>query len=193
MHRALEEGGARPVAPRACGAGREIAGEVGQRALARRPVGLGGQFHRGAGAGRDHLPGIALIVDLGRPGAGRARAGGAVVLAGKRDAEALFRRLGLHRRGHQRERGDQSGAQGDIRVSCCHVILLSLDEDAPAPSLNNSRTVPWPLQLHGKVIRAGRTLKNMRGRFARRSGRSSQGRRGGFGSGRLPLPGHGPA
>src|SRR3990167_7562676 len=49
-----------------------------------------GRLDRGAGALGDQLPGVALVVDRRGAGAGGAGTGGAVVLAGQRDAIALF-------------------------------------------------------------------------------------------------------
>ena len=76
--------------PASCfGLRRDVACQRLGRALA-----AAGQLHRGAGAAVDELPGIALVVDGRGALAGRARAGGAVVLALERDAEALL--LALH-------------------------------------------------------------------------------------------------
>jgi len=56
------------------------------------------------------LPGIALIVDLGGRGAGRAGAGRAIVLALQRDAVALLFRAGFRlRHGGGGERGAERG------------------------------------------------------------------------------------
>ena len=55
-----------------------------------RPHAAARQFHRRAGAFLDVFPGIALVIDFRGALAGGARAGGAVVLAGHRDAVALY-------------------------------------------------------------------------------------------------------
>src|SRR5262245_32870014 len=80
-----------------------------------------------AGAFGDELPGVALEVDLGGAGAGRARAGGTIVLALQRDAEA-FLHLGLLLRSarageaERRRHGARDAEAGDFR-GLCHVSL----------------------------------------------------------------------
>ena len=59
----------------------------------------------------DVFPGIALIIDLGRAGAGGAGAGGAIVLAGERDAVAAFLVRLLRGWRSLRECGDQGEAR----------------------------------------------------------------------------------
>jgi hypothetical protein len=100
-------------APRARSAGghaasrlRQVAFQRGQRALAHHPIVSSGKFHRFASASRNQFPGIALVVDLGGPGAGGAFTRGAVVLTGQRNTKALLVFLRMDRTG-----GGQSGGK----------------------------------------------------------------------------------
>src|SRR4051812_19824076 len=87
---------------------------------AERAVALG-RPDRGAGAFGDILERAAVEVLARRARAGRAGAGGAIVLAGERDAEALLlARLRLHRRGDKGGRSQRGSCTGNGDVSDLH-------------------------------------------------------------------------
>jgi hypothetical protein len=108
-----------------------IVGIIGPRQHHLGAVGQNG--HRGfAGAFLGQGPGVALVIDLGGPGAGRARASGAVVLAGHRDAVALDA-VGSGSRGCDTDGADGCGeggedqgfvGHGNITPCCCAGLAL---------------------------------------------------------------------